>query len=272
MAWKNWLGFKRANQELTFKKLKNYNLIAAAMHGLQGLIVLALSDPVRGVQPITVNYLTQDKLATETAGHTVSASSAHHLLDLNLAYVVAAFFFISAFAHLAMATIYRRRYQSDLLRGVNRSRWIEYSFSVSTMMVGIALLVGVYDLMSLLMIFTLTAAGSLMGLLMEFRNENMRRVDWSNYMIGVGCSLVPWLVIFIYILSAHVYGSGVPAFVYWIFGSLMILFSSFAFNMYLQYKQLGRWSTYILGERAYIILSFIAKTALAWQVFGGTLS
>jgi hypothetical protein len=51
----------------------------------------------------------------------------------------------------------------------------------------------------------------------------------------------------------------------------LILFTSFAINMYLQYKRLGHWSTYLYGERAYIILSFIAKTALAWQVFAGTL-
>src|SRR5438105_13051107 len=99
----------------------------------------------------------------------------------------------------------------------------------------------------------------------------MKKVDWSSFMIGIGAGLVPWLILVIYVWGAHAYGNGVPAFVYWIYASLFILFFSFAVNMYLQYKQLGRWSTYIFGERTYIVLSFAAKTILAWQVFAGTL-
>ncbi|MCX6806068.1 MAG: hypothetical protein NTY56_01330, partial [Patescibacteria group bacterium] len=45
----------------------------------------------------------------------------------------------------------------------------------------------------------------------------------------------------------------------------------FALNMFLQYKKIGPWKNYLYGERVYIILSFVAKTALAWQVFTGTL-
>jgi len=33
----------------------------------------------------------------------------------------------------------------------------------------------------------------------------------------------------------------------------------------------GKWKDYLYGERMYIILSLVAKTALAWQVFVGTL-
>jgi hypothetical protein len=106
---------------------------------------------------------------------------------------------------------------------------------------------------------------------MELRNQGSNKVDWANYTIGVLAGLVPWLILLIYIWNAHVYGSGVPGYVYWIYGSLLILFASFAINMYFQYKKLGHWSTYLYGERVYIILSFVAITVLAWQVFAGTL-
>jgi uncharacterized membrane protein YgcG len=197
-----WLWPYRYTENVSFTKLRRYNLVAAALHGLQGIAVLLISDPLRGVQPITANYLTQDKLSSAAAGHPVQVAAAHRLFDLNIAYIVAAFFFISAIAHLMIATLYRRRYEKDLKRGVNRARWLEYSFSISTMMVGIALLTGVYDLASLIMIFALTSVMSLMGLLMEYRNENMKRVDWFSYVVGVGAGLVPWLVLLIYVLSA----------------------------------------------------------------------
>jgi predicted metal-binding membrane protein len=66
-------------------------------------------------------------------------------------------------------------------------------------------------------------------------------------------------------------GSAAPTFVYWIFLSIFIFFDSFALNMVLQYKKVGKWRDYLYGERAYIILSLVAKSLLAWQVFGGTL-
>jgi hypothetical protein len=39
----------------------------------------------------------------------------------------------------------------------------------------------------------------------------------------------------------------------------------------LQYRQVGKWASYLQGERSYITLSLVAKTLLAWQVFSGVL-
>jgi len=53
--------------------------------------------------------------------------------------------------------------------------------------------------------------------------------------------------------------------------SLFLLFNCFAMNQWLQYRRVGRWSDYRFGERCYIALGFIAKSALAWQVFANIL-
>jgi hypothetical protein len=262
---------KQGKNTITYGKLRKYNFIVAALLLIQAIVVLVLSSSQKGTQPITTNFLAKDQLASQASGNSVLATASHHLFDLNIAYVIAAFFVISALAHLAIATWRRKAYESDLKKGINRARWIEYAFSASTMMIAIALLTGIYDIASLLMVFVLTAIMSLLGLTMELRNQDAKKVDWANYWVGILAGIVPWVVMLIYIWSAHVYGSGVPGFVYWVYASLLILFTSFAINMYLQYKRLGHWSTYLYGERAYIILSFIAKTALAWQVFAGTL-
>ena len=49
------------------------------------------------------------------------------------------------------------------------------------------------------------------------------------------------------------------------------VFNVFAIVQFLQYKPVGKWADYLRGERAYIILSLVAKSLLAWQVFSGTL-
>jgi hypothetical protein len=46
---------------------------------------------------------------------------------------------------------------------------------------------------------------------------------------------------------------------------------AFAINMVFQYKKIGKWKEYVFGEKMYILLSLLAKSALAWQVFAGTL-
>ena len=66
-------------------------------------------------------------------------------------------------------------------------------------------------------------------------------------------------------------GAGPPGFVWGIIISLFVLFNTFALNQWLQYRQVGRWRNYLFGERQYVILSLVAKSVLAWQIFANTL-
>jgi hypothetical protein len=54
--------------------------------------------------------------------------------------------------------------------------------------------------------------------------------------------------------------------------SIFLFFNSFALVQWLQYKKAGKWSDYIRGEKTYITLSLVAKSALAWQIFASTLA
>ena len=62
-----------------------------------------------------------------------------------------------------------------------------------------------------------------------------------------------------------------PAFVHAIVPTIFVFFSIFAVNMVLHYKKVGPWKDYLFGERMYIVLSLLAKTVLAWQIWMGTL-
>lgn len=258
--------------KISFESLNKWNLIMAALHFVQGVAVVILSNGA--TFPVTTSYLTLDTLASQS-GNPVLVAASRNIADINLAYLIAAFFFMSAIAHLVIATVYRKKYEQDLKQGVNKARWFEYSISASTMMVAIAMLSGVYDLSSLLMIFALDFVMNMMGLVMEVHNHDRgpsKKTSWLSYIIGCIAGIVPWMVFAIYVFGASTYGGGqVPTFVYWIYLSLFIFFSCFAVNMFLQYKKIGKWADYLYGERVYMILSLVAKSALAWQVFFGTL-
>jgi hypothetical protein len=129
-----------------------------------------------------------------------------------------------------------------------------------------------YDLGSLILIFSLNATMLLFGLLMETQSEPGERANWTPFWFGCLAGIVPWAVIALYLWSPGTGPGNPPAFVYAIFFSLFIWYSLFAANMWLQYRRIGPWRTYEFGEYGYIVLSLTAKSALAWQVFAGALT
>lgn len=251
------------SKPITPQRLRRFNLIMAALHAAQGAAILYLSRNF--VLPVTGSYLTFD-----SASQTLQPATTE-LFTISLPLLIALFLFLSAGAHLIIATVYNKRYNANLAKGINKARWIEYSISASLMMIAIAMLVGIYDMVSLAMIFGLIAIMNLLGLVMEVHNQTTTKTNWLSYWIGCIAGIIPWLAIaFVFWLSADK-GSAPPTFVYWIFVSIFVFFNCFAINMVLQYKKVGPWKDYLFGERAYIILSLVAKSALAWQVFAGTL-
>ena len=132
-----------------------------------------------------------------------------------------------------------------------------------------ASLAGISDVAALIALFGVNASMILFGWLME-RYEEPGHPDWISFVFGCIAGAVPWVAIGIYLWSP---GSSAepPAFVYLIFVSLFVFFNSFALNMVLQYRRVGPWRSYLFGESAYVLLSLVAKSLLAWQVFANTL-
>lgn len=245
--------------------LRLFNGLMVPVHFLQGVLMLVLSTDYS--LPVTTAFLEYDK----SAGRLVTDENT--LFDLRLGPLVASFLFISALAHLAVTLpgVYQW-YERNLRRGINYARWFEYSLSASVMIVVIGMLVGVYELGALILIFTVNAAMIFFGLVMEEMNLGRTRVNWTPFILGCVMGIVPWVVITLYLVAPATRSIGdVPTFVYGIYVSLFLFFNVFAVNMWLQYRGIGPWRNYIFGERAYILLSLTAKSALAWQVFAGTL-
>lgn len=248
-----------------FKRLRLYNGVMGVFHLIQGLIMLWVSNDF--TLPVNTNYLKFD-IVTKTIN-----TAPAHIFDLKIGPIVASFLFMSAIAHffLVLPGI-NDWYNENLKKKINYARWIEYAFSSSVMIVVIALLCGMYDLPSLIMIFALNASMNLWGMMMEKHNQTTENTNWMAFIFGCFVGIVPWIVLAMYFYGAlGDYADSIPSFVYWILGSLFVFFNCFAINMFLQYKRIGPWRDYLFGERAYILLSLVAKSALAWQVFSGTL-
>jgi len=253
------------SSEERLRGLRRFNAIMGLLHLVQGVLMIVISNDT--TYPIFTNFLRFDR---ETFSLTPDPKL---LYDLRFGPAVAACLLLSAIAHATLSTFGYRWYVKNLKRGMNPARFYEYALSSSLMIVLIGMLVGIWDLGSLILMFGLNASMNLFGLLMELHNQTTEKTDWTSYIYGCIAGIIPWIVIVLYFYgSITSAGAEPPAFVYAIIPTIFVFFNIFAINMLLQYKKVGPWKDYLFGERVYIILSLVAKTALAWQIFAGTLA
>jgi len=255
----------KKSEEQKFKRLRRFNLIMGFLHLIQGVFMIIISNDT--TYPIFTNFLTFDI-------STFSLKPDPQLwYELPFGPAVALFLLISAVAHLSLATFGYKWYVRNLKKRMNPGRFYEYALSSSLMIVLIGMLVGIWDLGSIILIFSVNATMNLFGIMMEYHNQYTEKTNWLSFIFGTIAGIVPWIVILTYFLSAVSSAEAdPPGFVYAIIPTIFVFFNIFAVNMVLQYKKVGPWKDYLFGERVYIILSLLAKTALAWQIFAGTLA
>ncbi|HZK73925.1 MAG TPA: heliorhodopsin HeR [Clostridia bacterium] len=246
-------------------RLRLFNVAMGSLHLVQGILMVLLSSGFS--LPVMTNFLYFSP-TTQTL-----VPRPEVLLNVRLGPAIAAFLFLSSIAHFVVASPWVYPWYARNVRlGANPARWVEYSLSSSLMIVLIAMLVGIYDIAALVAIFGVNASMILFGWAMERYNLGRVSVDWLAYWFGVLAGAVPWIAIGIYLFGAGAGSSSrPPTFVYFIYASLFVFFNVFALNMVFQYRRFGRWKNVLYGERVYMVLSLVAKSALAWQMFAGTL-
>ena len=251
----------KTRKPILIKNLRRFNIIAGFAHLIQMVLILVLANDFS--LPITAGYLT---------GPPGTPLSTVTLMDSRIAWGVALFFALSALFHFIVAAPgFFPRYERGLLANHNYFRWVEYSISSSVMIVLIAQICGVQDVIALMAVFGVNASMILFGWLQE-KYETPGSGGFVPFIFGCMTGIVPWLaIIVVTIVSASQSDVPIPPFVIGIIVSLFVFFNSFALVQWLQYKKIGRWADYLRGERAYIVLSLVAKSALAWQIFAGTL-
>ena len=249
-------------KEINTQKIRRYNLIAGFFHLAQMIVVLILANDFS--LPIVARYMAGPPGSTFAEPVT--------LLNTPVGLAVAIFLGLSAFFHfLVVSPQFFGRYTSGLAAHRNYFRWVEYSISSSVMIVLIAQICGIADVAAIVSIFGVNASMILFGWLQE-KYEEPGNGGWIPFIFGCIAGIVPWLALVFYVFAIGGPGdTKAPAFVYGIVISLFVLFNTFAVVQYLQYKKVGKWSEYLRGEKTYITLSLVAKSALAWQIFASTL-
>ena len=240
-------------------RLRRWNLALTVLHAAQAAALLLLANDFA----ITVT-------STYPQGPPGTRLDAPQpLFDLPIGPAIAVFLGLAALDHLLTATVLRDRYEQGLRDGINRFRWTEYSVSATVMIVLIVMYSGITDITGLVAVAGANVAMILFGWLQERMNPPGRTTTtMMPFWFGTIAGIVPWIAIAINVVGADT----VPGFVYGIVVAEAVFFFSFALNQWLQYRGVGRWRSYAYGETTYLVLSLVAKSYLAWQIYGGSLA
>lgn len=247
-------------------KLRVFNAVMGVIHLISGTAMIVLGDTSVELPLSTFNI-------NGPPGTPLADGIINDVGGVPIAIGTAAFMYLSALFHFIIAGPGFGFYSRELRRGRNRLRWVEYSFSASLMIVLIALITGITDVAALIAIAFVNASMILFGWIMEMVNKPDGEPWWTPFWFGCIAGAGPWVAVVVNLaINTGVEGAEQPpTFVYAIILTIFVLFNCFAVNQWLQYKGVGKWSDYVFGETAYIVLSLVAKSALAWQIFANTL-
>jgi len=234
--------------------LRTWNLGLTVAHAAQAVLIVVLS----GAFTITV----VSTFPEGPPGTRVPPSEP--LFDVRIGYAIGLFLLMAAIDHLVTATVGRSTYERDLRGGINRFRWVEYSFSATLMVLLIGFYSGITNITSVIAVAGANVAMILFGWIQERMNPPERATTtMMPFWFGTIAGIAPWIAIAVQIVGSKT----VPGFVYGIVIVQFVLFFSFGLNQWLQYRGIGKWTDYVYGEKAYLVLSLAAKSLLAWQIY-----
>jgi len=256
-------------KRVTKEGLKRLNLTIGGLYLLQGLAIILLAKSANGLGAVSTNFLNQDPVASDSAGHNVLAVGTHHLFDLNVGYVLAAALIVSAIAHLLFATRRRRNYEAGLGKFINTGRWTDYAFSVSFIVIALALCVGASELVALVLLAASTVMFCLSANSLE-ANNSKESLRWSGR-IGLTAGIAILLGILLYVWSTYIYGTSLSL---WVYAAAVItivylgILYTYAFS---NVAKNANAKGFLMAERNYSLVSLIAKSAIAWSLYAAVL-
>ena len=239
--------------------LRRWNLCLTVLHAAQAVAVLALAS----------DFAIEVTSSFPEGPPGTRVPVAERLFDVPIGATIALFLALAALDHGLTATVLRARYEMGLRQGVNRFRWLEYSVSATLMILLICFYGGITGIVAIIAIIGANVAMILFGWVQETVNPPGRTsTTMLPFWAGCVAGAAPWIAVAVNLAGSQT----VPGFVYGIFFSLFAFFVTFAVNQWLQYREIGPWREYAFGEKAYLALSLVAKSALAWQIFAGSLA
>ena len=267
-------------EETLQNKEKIYKKIGMLHMGATVLFSILTAGMIIGLQDS--NVIPTTSFSQGTSGPVGFPSQQLYLdYQFNPVWFIVVFVLLAALDHgiIWYLTVYHQKMVEKFLfeRKNNPIRWIEYSISASLMLITICILCGVSDIFLWVLLGSSNCIGMLMGQILEMlsspRYKDVMEKSLVKYVFSLASAMVfvPWIVPMYYFFHGlATTDANVPSFVYIALLGIFVCFSSFGVNSFC-YHILEKYDFHTT-EYIYVLLSFVAKTILAVDVYGGLAS
>lgn len=249
---------KAVDRSVTKQRLYNFNLFAAVAN----LIFAALSVVFVSKQTadITMAYATKNELANSSGN--VLGPAYKTLATVEIRYLLAAIFVISAILSLLLATRLRKKYEAGVSDSNSMIRWVFTGISLGLTLEFVTLLGGIGDLLTLKLAGGLVFITCVLAWLNERDNKGSKG-RYAAFALSLFAGIIAWLPLAGSLKGTYLYGNvNFGWYVYAAAALTLVGFISIARNQYKHAKKGISAKGYLQLEGTYLSTDFIIKLAV----------
>ncbi len=247
--------------------LRKWNIGLAVVFALQAIVITVMGGTWS--VPLVVRYLAIDTLATDANKHQVLATASHTLANVRVTCAAAIVLLLFALVYLLLATYGRARYEAELDRGVQAGRWAAGSTAGAVGVGVVALVSGLNDLVTIVLMGWLTFVAASLVVAVESLGANRPKLHRSLVVGALLSGLLVWAAIVKAIVGALLFDGHITGYLWAIYASLAVLTVAVIATTYMRWHSKGRFANLFYAEKAGMILAFAMPSVLAWLLFAG---
>ncbi len=247
-----------------FELLRRFHIFSAVV----GVVIAVAAVVFLNNQTVnfTVNYSAKDPIAS--VNNTVLGPATESLATVDLKYLIAAFFVVTAILSLLLATVLRKKYEAGVSNSTSGLRWLSTGISTALLLELVAILCGVEDVVTLKLIAGLVVTTTVLGWMAERDNKSVSSPKWSAYCLSLLTGVLIWLPILVAILGTYVYG--IERFSWYVYVIVLLALYGVARvgrTLYRYVKYPKARGEYISVEEKYLSSELFLKLSFAAVIF-----
>ena len=246
------------NRTVTLEKLYKFNIFAAVANII--FAVLSVVFLSRESVSAVLTHATKDELASESA--TVLGTAYKTLLTVEVKYVLATIFLLSAVFSLLLATRLRNNYENGVRNSSSLLRWLFMGIILGLVLEFVTLLAQVEDIMTLKLVAGLIITTTVLAWMAERENSGTKK-RYNSFALSIFTGTIAWLPLLGSLIGSAIYGAGNLAwYVYLLSVVVLIGFISICLTQYRQIQQGVTAKGYLQLEGKYLSTDFLIKLAV----------
>lgn len=250
----SWLKPKSSDRVITVEKLRNFNIFAAVANVIFAVLsVIFLSkDSVEFTWAYASRNLFADDGSVLGAAYKIFA-------DIEVRYILAFIFGLSAVFWILLATVLRKHYEAQLKNNVSVLRWIFTGVGLGLTLEFITSLTSVGDIATLKLVGVLIVVTTLLAIHSESMNKGSKG-KFGAFYISLITGALAWVPLVISLVATGVYGlERFGWHVYTLSGLVLVCFIAIALNQYRSIRFGLSNKTFLELESKYISIDFLVK-------------